>query len=47
VKRVRRVSTLSVGLGLTAAGIRMLEDTDSNEQRIARPRQRDKRTIAD
>jgi hypothetical protein len=37
VKRVKKVSTLSVGLGLTAAGIRMLEDVVSNEQRIARP----------
>jgi len=47
VKRVKKVSTLCLGLEQTAAGIRMLEDIVSNEQRITRPRQKDKRTTAD
>jgi hypothetical protein len=47
MKRVKKVSTLCVGLGLTATGVRMLEDIVSYEQQIARPRQRDKRTTAD
>jgi hypothetical protein len=31
MKRAMTVSTLAVGLGLTEAGIKMLDDIDSNE----------------
>jgi len=40
------VSTLAVGLGPTEAGIKMLEDIDTNEQRITKLRQRYKRIFA-
>ena len=46
VKRAVTVSNLVVELGLTEAGIKMFEDIESNEQRIAQLRQGYKRIIA-
>lgn len=46
VKRAMTVSNLVVELGLTEAGIKMLEDLESNEQRIVQLRQGYKRIIA-
>jgi hypothetical protein len=45
VKWAMTVSNLVVGFGLTESGIKMLEDTESNEQRIAQLRQGYKRII--
>ncbi|XP_066566163.1 protein UXT isoform X1 [Amia ocellicauda] len=45
-RRTMTVSKLSEGLGLIEAGIRVLEDIDSNEQRAAATRQGIKRMLA-
>jgi hypothetical protein len=38
VKKAMTVSALAVGLGLTEAGIKMLEDIDTNEHGITKLR---------